>query len=497
MSIQFSEIPSDNLVPMFMTEFDNTNAAKSGAMPWKNLVIGQPLSGKSETELKQITSDESADALYGAGSQLALMIRAFRKNSKTSELWALPVSDAASSAKASGKITVTVASEALASSGVVRLMVGGQKVPVNVTAGYSATEVAKAISDALNSDDNLPVTASAAEAAVTVTAKNAGTCCVGIDIRVNHYQGEELPTGLSLTIEAMKDAGADPKYEDSLIKGKIEGTWFNAIAIGSSESANVSYVKELLDERWTATVQETGVCFFSPNGNGKDAGTASLETVTERAEALNSQVVVMPAIPEPPTPGFEVAAAVLGCIAPKALNDPAQPLSNWAVVGIVAPKETEREGLEGNNAILKSGAALLTASNDGSVYLKRIVTTYKRTANGAKDTSYQQLEKVFTLSFLRWDWNNYLAGRYPHAKLADDGTDFRPGQVVMTPKLGEAELLGRYEYWISKGLVQDYATFKANLVVARDPDDDTALEFLIPADLIDQFFIGKSKIQFK
>ena len=66
----------------------------------------------------------------------------------------------------------------------------------------------------------------------------------------------------------------------------------------------------------------------------------------------------------------------------------------------------------------------------------------------------------------------------------------------MTPKLGEAELLGRYEYWISKGLVQDYATFKANLVVVRDPDDDTALQFLIPADLIDQFFIGKSKILF-
>lgn len=217
---------------------------------------------------------------------------------------------------------MTVASEALASSGVVRLMVGGQKVPVNVTVGYSATEVAKAISDALNGVDNLPVTASAAEAVVTVTAKNAGTCGVGIDIRVNHYQGEELPTGLSLTIEARKDAGADPKYEDSLIKGKIEGTWFNAIAIGSSESANVSYVKELLDERWTATVQETGVCFFSPNGNGKDAGTASLETVTERAEALNSQVVVMPSNPEIPTPGFEVAAAVLGCIAPKALNDP-------------------------------------------------------------------------------------------------------------------------------------------------------------------------------
>lgn len=41
-----------------------------------------------------------------------------------------------------------------------------------------------------------------------------------------------------------------------------------------------------------------------------------------------------------------------------------------------------------------------------------------------------------------------------------------------------------------------YALFP-NLVVCRDPDDDTALEFLIPADLVDQFFIGKSKIQFK
>ena len=45
--------------------------------------------------------------------------------------------------------------------------------------------------------------------------------------------------------------------------------------------------------------------------------------------------------------------------------------------------------------------------------------------------SAEQLEKVFTLSFLRWDWNNYLAGRYPHAKLADDGTDFGPGQVTL------------------------------------------------------------------
>lgn len=506
MSISFGEIPADNLVPMFMTEFDNSNAAKGGAMPWKNLLIGQALSANSANTgtLKLITSDEQADALYGAGSQIARMIRAFRKNTRNSELWALAVADGTTAAE--GSIAVSFAGSATAApkSGAIRLMIGGQSVAADVVAGKTAAEVATAIAAAINENQQLPVVAEASSATVTLTAKNGGTCGQGIDIRYNHYQGQELPQGVQLTITAMTGGGSDTSYVTANVANIIRGTWFNAIVAGSDDATNVAEIKRILDDRWTATVQQTGVLFFSLNGcsvtsggDTTDYGTASLDALMERGGDLNSQVICLPSLPETPTPGFEVAAAVLGCVAPKALNDPAQPLSNWAVAGIVAPRETDREDIEGNNLLLKAGCALLTCGNDGTVYLKRMVTTYKTNPAGAKDTSYQQLEKVFTLSFLRWDWNNYLAGRYPHAKLADDGTDFGPGQVIMTPKLGEAELLGRYEYWISKGLVQDYATFKANLVVARDPDDDTALQFLIPADLIDQFFIGKSKIQFK
>ena len=509
MSISFNEIPADNLVPMFMTEFDNSNAAKGGAMPWKNLLVGQALSGNANTgTLKQITSDEQADALYGVGSQIARMIRAFRKNTRNSELWALAVADGTTAAEGSIAVSFSGSASVAPKSGAIRLMIGGQSVNADVVAGKTAIQVATAIVEAINANPQLPVTAdnivsTSPTATVTLTAKNGGTCGQGIDIRYNHYQGQELPDGVVLTVTNMNGGGSDTSYETAGVGTIIRGTWFNAIVAGSDDTANVAYLKSLLDDRWQATVQQTGVLFFSLNGCVVDGdpdvyyGTASLDALKTRGNALNSQVVVLPSLPETPTPGFEVAAAVLGCIAPKALNDPAQPLSNWPVAGIVAPRETDREDLEGNNTLLKAGCALLTCGNDGTVYLKRVVTTYKQNPAGAKDTSYQQLEKVFTLSFLRWDWNNYLASRYPHAKLADDGTDFGPGQVIMTPKLGEAELLGRYEYWISKGLVQDYATFKANLVVVRDPDDDTALQFLIPADLIDQFFIGKSKIQFK
>ena len=166
-------------------------------------------------------------------------------------------------------------------------------------------------------------------------------------------------------------------------------------------------------------------------------------------------------------------------------------LSNRLTVG----GETIRLAVD--YAISRGAAVVVVSGNDGTVYLKRMVTTYKTTPAGASDTSYQQVETVFTLSYLRWDWNNYMASRYPHAKLADDGNNFGPGQTVMTPKLGAGELLSRYEYWMSKALVQNFDSFKENLVVVRDPDDKTALQFLIPAELISQFFIGKSKLQFK
>ena len=71
MSISFDTIPADSLYPIFATEFGGSMSAKSGPMPWKNLIIGQPLRSKMSENgfLTLITSDEQADALFGSGSQ--------------------------------------------------------------------------------------------------------------------------------------------------------------------------------------------------------------------------------------------------------------------------------------------------------------------------------------------------------------------------------------------------------------------------------------------
>ena len=501
MSIHYNEIPANNLYPIVATEFDNSLASKTGPMPWKNLIIGQAKAG-APSALTKINTAEEAASIYGSGSQVHLMVKAFRKSNKYMDLYVIGLQDPVSSSTAAvAKLNITgTATE----SAPLRLLIGGQAVTVSVINEDTAAEIKANIAARINALQDLPVTAEVPSSGddsgkVVITAKNKGAAGNEIGIFLNFSQGDKTPAGVTIAEFASTDriylAGGtgDTEFTDANVGNLIAGTWFNAIAISKGDNSttdgNVLYIKGLLDDRWTAMVQQTGVLFYSLGGNKTVLVTAG--------ETRNSQVLCIPGLPGIPSLPCEIAAAAMGRIAQVAIEDPAVPLSNWPLEGLVAPKLSDRLDINSKNDILRAGVALLEAGEDGTVYLKRTVTTYKRNASGIADTSYQQLEKIFTLSFLRWDWNSYMASKYPHAKLADDGNEYGPGQVVMTPKLGKAEILTRYQYWMGKGLVQNFDEFKANVVVERDPDDSTALNFLIPADLIDQLLICKSKIQFK
>lgn len=502
MTIPFNEIPADNLVPIFTVEINNERASKSGPMPWKNLLIGQATKADNTGKLVRIMDDDQADSLFGNGSQIALMAKNFRKNAPYMELYCLaladePVEDGQASDAGKAKKTLTFAGPATESSAL-RLTIAGQAVTVTVIDGDSAADIAGNVKSKIDSLTDLPVTAAVASNVVTLTAKNKGAAGNDIGIFLNFNENESTPAGVSITEFASTDAiylaggSGDTEFTASNVGNVIEGTWFNAISISQGDNTttgNVAYIKEKLDERWTAMKQQTGVLFYCVGGDMTAEITAG--------NARNSQVVCVPGLPNSPTTPCNISASVMGACAVSALNDPALPLSNVAVKGVIAPKRDKRLGVTSRNAILKAGVAALFVGDDGTVYLNRTVTTYKYKANGASDISYRQLETVFTLSYLRWDWNNYLSGKYPRAKLAPDGNEFGPGQVVMTPKKGMSELLTRYQDWMKMGLVQNFDLFKQNVVVELDPNDPNALLFLAPANLIKQFFISKTLLQFE
>ena len=479
--MNFTQIPNSLLVPGFWTEFDNSAAAGSGIMPWAVLLIGSKLAGGSaEANVPvQIFSDDEADNLFGKGSQTALMVRAFRKNNSLMPLWAVGVADGTT--KATLDVTFTGTATA---AGVIALYVGGQNVNIAVASGDTASDVADAVVASITA--NMPVTASASSGVVTFTAKNGGTAGNYIDVRVNYVAGEVLPAGISVSGTGLLTGGAgDPSISDVI--ANIGAQWFNIIVTAFSSAGTLTALKEELEARWSATNQKTGVAIFGDNSD-------NARTV---AGGLNSQVLVELPLPKSPTPSFEIAAAGAAVIAQSAEADPAMPLGNLSVKGVLAPAMKDRKNLNEENAMLLAGGSLLNAAADGTVYLRRTVTTYKTNAAGAEDDSYQQLETIFTLSFIRWDWNNYMASKYPRAKLAGDSYEYGEGQVIITPKKGRAEALSRFDYWQQIGVAQDAETFKQYLVVEINAQNPYRLDFLLPATLMKQLFTVATKLQFR
>lgn len=487
MSVSFNEVSPSLLVPGFWTEFDNSAAGGETAMPWKVLIVGQQ-TNNAASEVTQIFSDDAADAKFGKGSQIALMIRAFRKNNSMMPLFALPIADKSNGIAATKTLTITGTAQ---ESGSIRLYIGGQSVSVSVVENDAVAAIAKSIADEVNAKTNLPMTASNNAGVVTLTAKNKGLS--NIDVRVNYGAGEVLPKGVSVAIANGTNGASNPSLEEIKVKDAIKGYWFNVIISGLNDEDNITYLKEELEDRWTATNQKTGVLFYGKSFVSADPVN---EAVTYY-NGKNSQLLMPISLIGSPTTEFEIAAAVASVCSQKAEIDPAIPLSNWAVKGIIAPSEQDDLGLAEKNTLLQSGCALIDAASDRTIYLRRMVTTYKQNAAGGADTSYQQLETIFTLSYIRWDWNNMMSTKYPHAKLGNDGDEYGAGQVVMTPKNGKAEALARFRYWMEKGLVQNYEDFKANLVVERNATNKNRLDFLLPVTLMNQLFTCASLVQFR
>lgn len=499
MSIGFNEIPKSLKVPGFYTEFDNSAAAGSAVMPWNVLVIGQQ-TGSAKSEIVLITDDSQADKLFGCGSQLARMLRAYRKANKMIPLYAYPVADAGTSTAATKTVTV---SGTATEGGTIALYVGGQLVQVVVTAGESAAKIAGNIADAIGyaapasgkldgSSTQFPFVASVQGAVVTLAAKNKGTAGNGLDVRVNYAAGEVLPAGVGVAVAKGVNGAGDPSLQG--ISGVIGDRWFNIVVSGLSDDSNVNYLKADAANRWLATVQKTTVVMYGKCFDGESDPYAAAKTYYD---GLNSQLLLPVSLIGCPTPCEEMAATFAGVAAESAEADPAMPIANLALEGVLAPDAADALNLTEKNVLLSSGCSLFDASFDGAVYVRRAVTTYKKNASGGADESYQQLETIFSLSYFRWGWNNRMATKYSSCKLAADGTDFGPGQVVMTPSKGKAEALAYYKELCEAAICQGYEGFKEALVVEIDSRNKKRLNFLLPAEFVGQMFTCASKVLFK
>ncbi|CNJ01908.1 phage tail sheath subtilisin-like domain-containing protein [Yersinia intermedia] len=491
MTIPFNNIPSNLRTPLFFAEFDNSQA-NTATTTQRTLIIGQMLaSGSLPADIPvPVSSVATVAGQAGAGSMLHGQMAAYLANDIAGEIYILPLSDAESMVAATGKITVTTQASA---TGVISLYIAGIRVQVAVVATDEVAEIATALTSAINAASALPVTAAAVAAVITLTAKNKGAHGNTIDLRLNYLGsagGETTPDSLVLTFTPMAGGAGAPELDDAL--ANLQDRTFDFIINPYTDTASLNKIKEFLSDstgRWSYAEQLYGHSFAAQSG--------TYGQLTAAGELRNDQHASLLGVNGSPTPSYIWSAAYVGAIAQSLRNDPGRPLQTLAISGVLAPPLANRFTLTERNNLLHSGISTVTVTDDGTVQVENIITTYQKNKYGAEDDSYLQIETLFLLMFVTRFLRTQVTSKFARMKLAANGTRFAPGSAIITPNVIRAELIAQYQTLEFNGYVQDAKGFAKGLIVEKNASNPNRVDVLWTGVLINQLRIFAVLNQFR
>ncbi len=489
MSPSFNQIPSNQREPFVAVEFDSSRAQQGPSiLAYRGLIIGQKLAAGSQAAntLVRVTNADQVIPLAGRGSMLHRMAIAWFASNKSTEAWLGVLADDGAGVAATA--TLTVGGPATAD-GTIPLYLGGVRLTVGVLKDQIANTIATNIAAVINANPDLPVTAAAVGAVVTLTFRHKGLVGNSYDVRHSFRYGEALPAGMTLAIVAMAGGTTAPSLTNLI--AAMADMWFHVIAHPYTDATNLGAIETELASRANAMRAMDGIAITSMSGNF-----SAHTTLGAARNSAYSYIVAQPG-PSPLTPPMEFAAETAALVSLYAQQDPARPMQTLAMSHAVAPAETDLWSPEERNLFLFDGIATTLVAAGAVVQMSRIISTYQVNASGADDTAYLDVTTVLTLMYLRYDFRNRIRSRYPRHKLANDGTRYGAGQAIITPKLGKAEAIGWFREKEEQGLVEGFDQFKRDLVCVRSVADPNRLEWVLPTDLINFLAVSAASIQFR
>lgn len=454
MPIVFDNIPAALRLPGTYIEFNNRLAGGSDPS-FKVLMIGQRLTGGSVAAgiPTRVTNDADAEAFFGRGSMLAEMLKTGRAVNPWMDVYGLALDDNGAGTAAAG--TVTVATPPT-ESGTLNLYIAGKRVQTAITAGQTTAQVATAIAAAVNADTSLPVTATAALAVVTLTARHKGESGNGIDVRANYYD-EKMAAGLTLTLVAMAAGASNPDLATAI--AALGAEWWNWIVMPYTDAANLTLLETELNNRWGPMVQKGCRAFCSYRGTPTASTTFGNGRNSPHVSCIGSGLA-----PEPPY----IWAAVNALAAASQLAiDPARPLNTVELTGLKPPALSARWTDTERNLALFDGISTYKVTGDGRCLIEKQITMYQVNAASINDTSYLAIHTPETLERMRFERVARISQKFPRHKMAATSEDFG-AQPVVTDAVMRAELADLYRGWIAKGWCQNFDAWYASLVIQFD-----------------------------
>ena len=490
-TVTFSVYPSTNRVSGVYFEID-ASQANTGQINQRTLIIGQKLTSGTATTAIPVLSTGIGDANtdFGLGSMLANMLAQYRLNDPFGEVWCLPLADEGGGAAATYTITITGPAS---NNGTLALYVAGVSVPVGVTDGDSATVVAGNVVSAINALPNLPCTAGNTAGVVTVTARHKGVAAGDIDLRLNYFGkvgGEVTPPGLTVAFAAGVAGATDPTANDiNTALANLSDKTYDFIVFPYTGASQLGATTAFLNDtagRWSWLSELFGGVFSAYRGT---AGSQ-----TSFGATLNDQHLSVIGVFDSPNPMYMWAASYGGTCATSLRADPALPLQNVVIQGVLAPPLQSQFDISERNTLYYSGIASFKVSDAGQVILERAVTTYQQNAAGAADDSYLDVEVLYTLMFLIRDLRTDLQTKYARKKLVSDGTRIPFGVNFVTSQTIKAEVIANYRKNAALGLCQNPDTFAQNVTAVNAGNGQVSI--LWPGDLANQLRVIAVLAQF-
>jgi len=376
------------------------------------LLIGQKTSGGSATAGALVTdvprTDAEINALFGSGSHLAMIARAYRSVNTRTNVDALPLADNGSgtaatasvafsgTATGAGKLYVTIVSKEL------------HTYELDVNTGDAAATLGTNLLAAINADRYLPFTAALSTATVTCTAASKGTHA---NDWLLSYKGT-VP-GITVTLTGWTSGATNPALT----------TLFDPIGVIRYQSIvwpacyDVTKIQVFLDARKNVNNNiMDGMAFTYQNLPFSSiktlaSTTNSSEVVLFNNEPTSSSTWIGPHIPEAPDCiAAKIAAAFDLRLEPGAVISPevvtnapldqfggphthSLPLFNTPLIGVGMPMKgtgyTDDEQVE----LMGAGVSVVGANREwNAVITSQVVTTWLNDAAGNPDKTWQYAE---------------------------------------------------------------------------------------------------------
>ena len=491
-TINFNSIPVGQLrVPGTNIEIDPLGG--TGTQLFTVLVIGQMTAAGNAVPNFPVQCAGSADALAkgGAGSMLALMAQRYIAQDGFGPLWMLPLQDDPAAVAAT---LAFVIGSTITANGTLALRIAGILIPVLVTNGMSAAQVAAAIVATIAENPNLPVTAAATSGVaggVTLTAINKGLAGNDIDVRVNYYGtagGETTPAGLTATGITLNGIGMqlsggtqNPNLLASI--SNLADQKFNIIVQPYNDATSRQQFQQLMQATGNGRWSWSQMIY----GHGIGAYRSTFAGLTTFGTSQNDPAMSTVGAFALPEPSWLVATDIAANVAQSVRVNPAQPLHDIPL-GILPPPRASRFIYGQDNNLLFDGISTLKVDQGGNVFIQQMITEYQTNSQGSPDTSYLYANTRFQLDYVCTDLKNFINTTFIATRkiLVSDATKVSvfAGGPIVTPSIVKAAVIARYYYLQSLGIVQNGDAFAAAVQVQQVAPGVLGIEW--PGDLAEQ-----------